>query len=194
MKTMNDIEQLLKPKVAYHASPKVKERVMDEVAKTATPIGSNNHRWWRWVSVAASLLIVAGMGWMLLNQKSKDESQIADVDTHTMTDSSTIYPIVSPSEEVMKEAPLTAQVEKPSKSQKRVKRQTAPHEMTNVDSSIVDDVSKQVEQAEFDELKAMLNEMQQHQSMMSEEEEYMHMNVKVFTANIRIRNKQELKN
>ena len=194
MKTMNDIEQLLKPKVAYHASPNVKERVMAEMAKTAAPIGSNNHRWWRWVGVAASLLIVAGVGWMLLNQKSKDESQMADVDTHTMTDSSTIYPIVSPSEEVMKEAPLTAQVEKPSKSQKRVKRQTAPHEMTNVDSSVVEDLSKQVEQAEFDELDAMLNEMQQHQSMMSEEEEYMHMNVKVFTANIRIRNKQELKN
>jgi hypothetical protein len=66
--------------------------------------------------------------------------------------------------------------------------------MTNVDSSVVEDLSKQVEQAEFDELDAMLNEMQQHQSMMSEEEEYMHMNVKVFTANIRIRNKQELKN
>ena len=193
MKTMNDIEQLLKPKVAYHASPKVKERVMAEMAKTAAPIGSNNHRWWRWVGVAASLLIVAGVGWMLLNQKSKDESQMADVE-HTMTDSSTIYPIVPPSEEVMKEAPLTAQVEKPSKSQKRVKRQTAPHEMTNVDSSVVEDLSKQVEQAEFDELDAMLNEMQQHQSMMSEEEEYMHMNVKVFTANIRIRNKQELKN
>ena len=190
MEKINDIEKKLKPKAVYHASPKVKERVMAEMAKTAAPIGSNNHRWWRWVGVAASLLIVAGVGWMLLNQKSKDESQMADVE-HTMTDSSTIYPIVSPSEEVMKEAPLTAQVEKPSKSQKRVKRQTAPHEMTNVDSSVVEDVSKQVEQAEFDELDAMLNEMQQHQSMMSEEEEYMHMNVRVFTANIRIRNKQD---
>ena len=44
---------------------------------------------------------------------------------------------------------------------------------------------------EDDGLEAMLNAMQQPQSMMSEEEEYMHMNVKVFTANIRIRNSQE---
>ena len=39
MKTTNDIEQLLKPKATYHASPGLKERVMEEAVKTAASDG-----------------------------------------------------------------------------------------------------------------------------------------------------------
>ena len=56
---------------------------------------------------------------------------------------------------------------------------------------MVEERATPVDVQDNDELEAMLNAMQQPQSTMSEEEEYMHMNVKVFTANIRIRNNQE---
>ena len=187
MMTTNDIEVLLKPKAAYHASPKVKERVMAEVAKTAAPISGNNHRWLRWAGIAASLLMVAGVGWMLLNKNAKV--------------SEAIRPVSSPSvEDTKPDAPLVAQVTEPPKPQKRVRRQTVPHQ-TAVELSPVkaressetteEERATPVDVQEDDGLEAMLNAMQQPQSMMSEEEEYMHMNVKVFTANIRIRNRQE---
>ena len=46
MKTTNDIEQLLKPKATYHASPGLKERVMEEAVKTAASKRGNNQKWW----------------------------------------------------------------------------------------------------------------------------------------------------
>ena len=176
MKTTNDIEQLLKPKATYHASPGLKERVMDEAAKTAASKRGNNQKWW-WMGIAASLLIVAGVGWMLLNHKetkvSESGERMAENGSQMLTDSSAINPTAPLlMEDTKPDTPLMAQVTESPKKRKQVRRQTVP-----LKTAV--------------EVEAMLNAMQQPQSKMSEEEEYMHMNVRVFTANIRIRNKQE---
>ena len=207
MTKTNDIEKMLKPHAAYHASSRVKERVMADVVKTAVPIGGNNHRWWRWVGIAASLLIVAGVGWMLLNKNTKGSEgreKMAENGSQMLTDSSTIHPAASPSiEDTKLDAPLMAQVTESPKPRKRVKQQTVPHKTAvEASSASVEELSETTEEEratpvdvqDDDVLEALLNGMQQPQTAMSEEKEYMHMNVKVFTANIRIRNKQELNN
>ena len=201
MKTTNDIEQLLKPKATYHASPGLKERVMEEAVKTAASKRGNNQKWW-WMGIAASLLIVAGVGWMLLNHKetkvSESGERMAEKGSQMLTDSSAINPTAPLlMEDTKPDTPLMAQVTESPKPRKHVRRQTVPHK-TAVEVSHQEELLEMVEERatpvdvqDNDELEAMLNAMQQPQSKMSEEEEYMHMNVRVFTANIRIRNKQD---
>ncbi|MBO4564861.1 MAG: hypothetical protein J5720_05455 [Bacteroidaceae bacterium] len=206
MEKINDIEKKLKPKAVYHASPKVKERVMAEMAKIAAPIGGNTHRWWQWAGFAASLLIIAGIGWMLLNKNTKvleDREKMAENGSQMLTDSLSIHPASFPSmEDTKPDASLTAQVTESPKPQKRIRQQTVSHKTAVEASPVIEEelLEREEERAapvdvqDGGELEAMLNGMQQPQSTMSEEEEYMHMNIKVFTANIRIRNKQEQKN
>jgi hypothetical protein len=201
MKTANDIEQWLKPQAEYHASPSMKERVMAEAAKTTAPKHGNNLKWW-WIGIAASLLIVAGVGWMLLNHKetkvSESGERMAEKGSQMLTDSSAINPTAPLlMEDTKPDTPRMAQVTESPKKRKQVRRQTVPHK-TAVEVSHQEELLETVEERatpvdvqDNDELEAMLNAMQQPQSKMSEEEEYMHMNVRVFTANIRIRNKQE---
>lgn len=193
MKTANDIEQWLKPQAEYHASPSVKERVMAEAAKTTAPKHGNNLKWW-WIGIAASLLIVAGVILQTLPHTSHDRAN----HHQSSTNSPAIRPTIPSSvEEPKQDIPLVAQVTESPKPRKQVRRQTVPHK-TAVEVSHQEELLEMVEERatpvdvqDKDELEAMLNAMQQPQSTMSEEEEYMHMNVKVFTANIRIRNKQE---
>ena len=193
MKTANDIEQWLKPQAEYHASPNVKERVMAEAAKTTAPKHGNNLKWW-WIGIAASLLIVAGVILQTLPHTSHDRAN----HHQSSTNSPAIRPTIPSSvEEPKQDNPLVAQVTESPKPRKQVRRQTVPHK-TAVEVSHQEELLEMVEERatpvdvqDNDELEAMLNAMQQPQSTMSEEEEYMHMNVKVFTANIRIRNKQE---
>lgn len=193
MKTANDIEQWLKPQAEYHASPNVKERVMAEAAKTTAPKHGNNLKWW-WIGIAASLLIVAGVILQTLPHTSHDRAN----HHQSSTNSPAIRPTIPSSvEEPKQDIPLVAQVTESPKPRKQVRRQTVPHK-TAVEVSHQEELLEMVEERatpvdvqDNDELEAMLNAMQQPQSTMSEEEEYMHMNVKVFTANIRIRNKQE---
>ena len=195
MKTANDIEQWLKPQAEYHASPSMKERVMAEAAKTTAPKHGNNLKWW-WIGIAASLLIVAGVILQTLPHTSHDR---AESNHHqSSTNSPAIRPTIPSSvEEPKQDNPLVAQVTESPKPRKHVRRQTVPHK-TAVEVSHQEELLETVEERatpvdvqDNDELEAMLNAMQQPQSKMSEEEEYMHMNVRVFTANIRIRNKQE---
>lgn len=193
MKTANDIEQWLKPQAEYHASPSMKERVMAEAAKTTAPKHGNNLKWW-WIGIAASLLIVAGVILQTLPHTSHDRAN----HHQSSTNSPAIRPTIPSSvEEPKQDIPLVAQVTESPKPRKHVRRQTVPHK-TAVEVSHQEELLEMVEERatpvdvqDNDELEAMLNAMQQPQSTMSEEEEYMHMNVKVFTANIRIRNKQE---
>lgn len=193
MKTANDIEQWLKPQAEYHASPNVKERVMAEAAKTTAPKHGNNLKWW-WIGIAASLLIVAGVILQTLPHTSHDRAN----HHQSSTNSPAIRPTIPSSvEEPKQDNPLVAQVTESPKPRKQVRRQTVPHK-TAVEVSHKEELLETeegrvtpVDVQDNDELEAMLNAMQQPQSTMSEEEEYMHMNVKVFTANIRIRNKQE---
>ena len=195
MKTANDIEQWLKPQAEYHASPNVKERVMAEAAKTTAPKHGNNLKWW-WIGIAASLLIVAGVILQTLPHTSHDR---AESNHHqSSTNSPAIRPTIPSSvEEPKQDNPLVAQVTESPKPRKQVRRQTVPHK-TAVEVSHKEELLETeegrvtpVDVQDNDELEAMLNAMQQPQSTMSEEEEYRHMNVRVFTANIRIRNKQE---
>ncbi|MCR4835681.1 MAG: hypothetical protein K5899_04740 [Bacteroidaceae bacterium] len=201
MKTTNDIEQLLKPKATYHASPGLKERVMDEAAKTAAPKRGNNQKWW-WMGIAASLLIVAGVGWMLLNHKetkvSESGERMAEKGSQMLTDSSAINPTAPLlMEDTKPDTPLMAQVTESPKPRKHVRRQTVPHK-TAVEVSHQEELLETEEECatpvdgqDNDELEAILNSVRSNQSAISAEDEYRHMNVRVFTANIRIRNKQE---
>ena len=201
MKTTNDIEQLLKPKATYHASPGLKERVMDEAAKTAAPKRGNTLKWW-WMGIAASLLIVAGVGWMLLNHKetkvSESGERMAEKGSQMLTDSSAINPTAPLlMEDTKPDTPLMAQVTELPKPRKQVRRQTLPHK-TAVEVSHQEELLETVEERatpvdvqDNDELEAILNSVRSNQSAISAEDEYRHMNVRVFTANIRIRNKQE---
>ena len=193
MKTTNDIEQLLKPKATYHASPGLKERMVEEAVKTAASKRGNNQKWW-WMGIAASLLIVAGVILQTLPHTSHDRAN----HHQSSTNSPAIRPTIPSSvEEPKQDNPLVAQVTESPKPRKHVRRQTVPHK-TAVEVSHQEELLETVEERatpvdvqDNDELEAMLNAMQQPQSKMSEEEEYMHMNVRVFTANIRIRNKQD---
>lgn len=193
MKTANDIEQWLKPQAEYHASPNVKERVMAEAAKTTAPKHGNNLKWW-WIGIAASLLIVAGVILQTLPHTSHDRAN----HHQSSTNSPAIRPTIPSSvEEPKQDIPLVAQVTESPKPRKQVRRQTLPHK-TAVEVSHQEELLETVEERatpvdvqDNDELEAILNSVRSNQSAISAEDEYRHMNVRVFTANIRIRNKQE---
>ena len=193
MKTANDIEQWLKPQAEYHASPSVKERVMVEAAKTTAPKHGNNLKWW-WIGIAASLLIVAGVILQTLPHTSHDRAN----HHQSSTNSPAIRPTIPSSvEEPKQDNPLVAQVTESPKPRKQVRRQTVPHK-TAVEVSHKEELLETeegrvtpVDVQDNDELEAILNSVRSNQSAISAEDEYRHMNVKVFTANIRIRNKQE---
>lgn len=193
MKTANDIEQWLKPQAEYHASPSVKERVMAEAAKTTAPKHGNNLKWW-WIGIAASLLIVAGVILQTLPHTSHDRAN----HHQSSTNSPAIRPTIPSSvEEPKQDNPLVAQVTESPKPRKQVRRQTVPHK-TAVEVSYKEELLETeegrvtpVDVQDNDELEAILNSVRSNQSAISAEDEYRHMNVRVFTANIRIRNKQE---
>lgn len=193
MKTANDIEQWLKPQAEYHASPSVKERVMAEAAKTTAPKHGNNLKWW-WIGIAASLLIVAGVILQTLPHTSHDRAN----HHQSSTNSPAIRPTIPSSvEEPKQDIPLVAQVTESPKPRKHVRRQTVPHK-TAVEVSHKEELLETeegrvtpVDGQDNDELEAILNSVRSNQSAISAEDEYRHMNVRVFTANIRIRNKQE---
>ncbi len=193
MKTANDIEQWLKPQAEYHASPSMKERVMAEAAKTTAPKHGNNLKWW-WIGIAASLLIVAGVILQTLPHTSHDRAN----HHQSSTNSPAIRPTIPSSvEEPKQDNPLVAQVTESPKPRKHVRRQTVPHK-TAVEVSHQEELLETVEERatpvdvqDNDELEAILNSVRSNQSAISAEDEYRHMNVRVFTANIRIRNKQE---
>ena len=193
MKTANDIEQWLKPQAEYHASPSVKERVMAEAAKTTAPKHGNNLKWW-WIGIAASLLIVAGVILQTLPHTSHDRAN----HHQSSTNSPAIRPTIPSSvEEPKQDIPLVAQVTESPKPRKQVRRQTVPHK-TAVEVSHKEELLETeegrvtpVDGQDNDELEAILNSVRSNQSAISAEDEYRHMNVRVFTANIRIRNKQE---
>lgn len=193
MKTANDIEQWLKPQAEYHASPSVKERVMAEAAKTTAPKHGNNLKWW-WIGIAASLLIVAGVILQTLPHTSHDRAN----HHQSSTNSPAIRPTIPSSvEEPKQDNPLVAQVTESPKPRKQVRRQTVPHK-TAVEVSHKEELLETeegrvtpVDVQDNDELEAILNSVRSNQSAISAEDEYRHMNVRVFTANIRIRNKQE---
>jgi len=193
MKTANDIEQWLKPQAEYHASPNVKERVMAEAAKTTAPKHGNNLKWW-WIGIAASLLIVAGVILQTLPHTSHDRAN----HHQSSTNSPAIRPTIPSSvEEPKQDNPLVAQVTESPKPRKQVRRQTVPHK-TAVEVSYKEELLETeegrvtpVDVQDNDELEAILNSVRSNQSAISAEDEYRHMNVRVFTANIRIRNKQE---
>ena len=193
MKTANDIEQWLKPQAEYHASPNVKERVMAEAAKTTAPKHGNNLKWW-WIGIAASLLIVAGVILQTLPHTSHDRAN----HHQSSTNSPAIRPTIPSSvEEPTQDNPLIAQVTESPKPRKQVRRQTVPHK-TAVEVSYKEELLETeegrvtpVDVQDNDELEAILNSVRSNQSAISAEDEYRHMNVRVFTANIRIRNKQE---
>lgn len=193
MKTANDIEQWLKPQAEYHASPNVKERVMAEAAKTTAPKHGNNLKWW-WIGIAASLLIVAGVILQTLPHTSHDRAN----HHQSSTNSPAIRPTIPSSvEEPKQDNPLVAQVTESPKPRKQVRRQTVPHK-TAVEVSHKEELLETeegrvtpVDGQDNDELEAILNSVRSNQSAISAEDEYRHMNVRVFTANIRIRNKQE---
>ena len=193
MKTANDIEQWLKPQAEYHASPNVKERVMAEAAKTTAPKHGNNLKWW-WIGIAASLLIVAGVILQTLPHTSHDRAN----HHQSSTNSPAIRPTIPSSvEEPKQDNPLVAQVTESPKPRKQVRRQTVPHK-TAVEVSHKEELLETeegrvtpVDVQDNDELEAILNSVRSNQSAISAEDEYRHMNVRVFTANIRIRNKQE---
>lgn len=193
MKTANDIEQWLKPQAEYHASPSMKERVMAEAAKTTAPKHGNNLKWW-WIGIAASLLIVAGVILQTLPHTSHDRAN----HHQSSTNSPAIRPTIPSSvEEPKQDIPLVAQVTESPKPRKHVRRQTVPHK-TAVEVSHQEELLETVEERatpvdvqDNDELEAILNSVRSNQSAISAEDEYRHMNVRVFTANIRIRNKQE---
>ena len=193
MKTANDIEQWLKPQAEYHASPNVKERVMAEAAKTTAPKHGNNLKWW-WIGIAASLLIVAGVILQTLPHTSHDRAN----HHQSSTNSPAIRPTIPSSvEEPKQDNPLVAQVTESPKPRKQVRRQTVSHK-TAVEVSHKEELLETeegrvtpVDVQDNDELEAILNSVRSNQSAISAEDEYRHMNVRVFTANIRIRNKQE---
>ena len=193
MKTANDIEQWLKPQAEYHASPSVKEQVMAEAAKTTAPKHGNNLKWW-WIGIAASLLIVAGVILQTLPHTSHDRAN----HHQSSTNSPAIRPTIPSSvEEPKQDIPLVAQVTESPKPRKQVRRQTVPHK-TAVEVSHKEELLETeegrvtpVDGQDNDELEAILNSVRSNQSAISAEDEYRHMNVRVFTANIRIRNKQE---
>jgi len=193
MKTANDIEQWLKPQAEYHASPSVKERVMAEAAKTTAPKHGNNLKWW-WIGIAASLLIVAGVILQTLPHTSHDRAN----HHQSSTNSPAVRPTIPSSvEEPKQDIPLIAQVPESPKPRKQVRRQTVPHK-TAVEVSHKEELLETeegrvtpVDVQDNDELEAILNSVRSNQSAISAEDEYRHMNVRVFTANIRIRNKQE---
>ena len=193
MKTANDIEQWLKPQAEYHASPSVKEQVMAEAAKTTAPKHGNNLKWW-WIGIAASLLIVAGVILQTLPHTSHDRAN----HHQSSTNSPAIRPTIPSSvEEPKQDNPLVAQVTESPKPRKQVRRQTVPHK-TAVEVSHKEELLETeegrvtpVDGQDNDELEAILNSVRSNQSAISAEDEYRHMNVRVFTANIRIRNKQE---
>lgn len=193
MKTTNDIEQWLKPQAEYHASPGLKERVVEEAVKTAASKRGNNQKWW-WMGIAASLLIVAGVILQTLPHTSHDRAN----HHQSSTNSPAIRPTIPSSvEEPKQDNPLVAQVTESPKPRKQVRRQTVPHK-TAVEVSHKEELLETVEERatpvdvqDNDELEAILNSVRSNQSAISAEDEYRHMNVRVFTANIRIRNKQE---
>lgn len=199
MKTANDIEQWLKPQAEYHASPSVRERVMAEAAKTTAPKHGNNLKWW-WMGIAASLLIVAGVILQTLPHTSHDR---AESNHHQSSTNSPTVRLTIPSsvEEPKQDIPLIAQVTESPKPHKQEKRkpatsvqhaQSVTHETVAQEPLLEEKEESEVDFAENnDEQERILAEMQPSHPKMSEEEEYMHMNVRVFTANIRIRNKQD---
>lgn len=199
MKTANDIEQWLKPQAEYHASPRLKERVMAEAAKTTAPKRGSNLRWW-WMGIAASLLIVAGV---ILKTLPLTPNDRAESNHHqSSTNSPAIRPTIPSSvEEPKQDIPLVAQVTEspePHKQEKRKPVTSVQHAQSVTQETVVQEaLSEETEESEGDfaenndEQESVLAEVQPNYPKMSEEEEYMHMNVRVFTANIRIRNKQD---
>ena len=199
MKTANDIEQWLKPQAEYHASPNVKERVMAEAAKTTAPKHGNNLKWW-WIGIAASLLIVVGVIFQTLPFTPPYR---AGSNHHQLSPNSpAVRPAIPSSvEEPKQDIPLIAQVTespKPHKQEKRKPATSVQHAQSVTHETVAQEPlpeEKEESKVDFaennDEQESILAEVQPNYPKMSEEEEYMHMNVRVFTANIRIRNKQD---
>ena len=123
---------------------------------------------------------------------------MAEKGSQMLTDSSAINPTAPLlMEDTKPDTPLMAQVTESPKKRKQVRRQTVPHK-TAVEVSHQEELLETVEERatpvdvqDNDELEAILNSVRSNQSAISAEDEYRHMNVRVFTANIRIRNKQE---
>ena len=188
---MNELwRQQMRQKMADYrrSAPEVSWDEIDKALTTQKRSGN-----WR-IGIAASLLIVAGVILQTLPHTSHDRAN----HHQSSTNSPAIRPTIPSSvEEPKQDIPLVAQVTESPKPRKQVRRQTVPHK-TAVEVSHQEELLEMVEERatpvdvqDNDELEAMLNSVRSNQSAISAEDEYRHMNVRVFTANIRIRNTQE---
>lgn len=59
---MNDIEQIISPKQEYHASPQLKQKVMQAVAKSHKTTGKPI-LWWSVAAAVAAIIVAVGVKW-----------------------------------------------------------------------------------------------------------------------------------
>lgn len=186
---MDPIEQQIVPKCEFHASPHMKQKVMEAAAASAMR-RQKRRRYWRIAAVAASIVVVATLGWGIYNTNKVPVGNTTIIATAEQS-LPVVQPISHPQEQV---AVNTGQTE-PSHAATHTTTKPKPYKpqpqtpQPEADNAEVDADNAKME-AERAEMEAIMAEMESERERMIQEMHMQTMNYENMTQDIETRGQQ----